>query len=192
LPLLIADVLSTAQGLLPRNQLVLHTALADMLPQVYADPGRVRQVLLNLLSNAIKFTQQGSITVSAYCVSDRAGRHFCAAEDMQPIPQSLEPDAPLPPYVAVSVRDTGIGIPPEQQQRIFDEFYQVHGHPHRSQGTGLGLSIVRRMVEAQGGSIRVESVPRAGSTFTFTLPVQGYHAHQLALVEAQAEAEADP
>jgi signal transduction histidine kinase len=73
------------------------------------------------------------------------------------------------PFLAISVQDTGLGIPPEQQRRVFEEFSQAHGQRSRAQGTGLGLAIVRRLVEMQGGSIWLESIPGEGSTFTFTL-----------------------
>jgi two-component system sensor histidine kinase/response regulator len=121
----------------------------------------VRQILLNLLSNAIKFTEQGSIELRAYAATDRAGTRAPAATDEQ---------AAAAPFVAVSVSDTGIGIPPEQHARVFEEFGQVHGQRSRSSGTGLGLTIVRRLVEVHGGHIGLESTPGLGSTFTFTLP----------------------
>jgi signal transduction histidine kinase/DNA-binding response OmpR family regulator len=115
--------------------------------QLVADRGRVRQVLYNLLSNAIKFTPDGgSITVEAVAV-DRA--------------------------VRLSVSDTGSGIAPEDQAVIFDEFRQVGAIGERQAGTGLGLALARRLVEAHGGSIELESAMGTGSRFTITFPQTG-------------------
>ena len=113
------------------------------LPLTACDRRRIRQVLLNLLSNAIKFTEQGSITLSA----KKKGGKFVFA-----------------------VMDTGPGIPPEMQARIFEPFVQAPGGIKLAQGTGLGLPISRSLVEAHGGSLWLESVVGEGSTFFFTLP----------------------
>ena len=112
---------------------------------VTADRGRLRQVLLNLLSNAIKFsTDGGRITLSAQLAGDR---------------------------VRVAVSDSGIGIAPEDQQKLFQEFVQLDGSPSRRyEGTGLGLALSKRLVELQGGAIGVESQLGKGSTFWFTVP----------------------
>jgi signal transduction histidine kinase len=111
-----------------------------------ADQARVRDVIRNLVSNAIKFTPAGgSVTVTASRQS--RGR------------------------IKVSVIDTGVGIPPEAQQHLFEPFYQVPGiRPHGRQGsTGLGLAVASRLVEAHGGTLSVESAVGEGSTFSFTL-----------------------
>jgi signal transduction histidine kinase len=112
---------------------------------VTADRGRLRQVLLNLVSNAIKFTTDGGrITVSAQIAGDR---------------------------VRVAVSDTGIGIAPEDQQKLFREFVQLDGSASRRyEGTGLGLALSKRLVELHGGTIGVESRLGQGSTFWFTVP----------------------
>jgi signal transduction histidine kinase len=116
------------------------------LPAVRADPARLDQILYNLVSNAIKYTAQGGkITLSAGVYDEE---------------------------VQVSVRDTGIGISREDQERVFERFFQVDqpgvwGQP----GTGLGLTIARSLVEMHGGRIWVESEPDKGSTFFFTLPI---------------------
>jgi signal transduction histidine kinase len=110
---------------------------------INADERMVKQVLFNLLSNALKFTAKGGhVDVSAHADGDD---------------------------VVVSVRDDGVGIAPADQARIFEEFQQV-GTSHLQEGTGLGLAISRRFIELHGGSLRVESEPSHGSTFTFTLP----------------------
>ena len=112
---------------------------------VTADRGRLRQVLLNLLSNAIKFTTDGGrITLSTQVAGDR---------------------------VRVAVSDNGIGIAPEDQQKLFREFVQLDGSPSRRyEGTGLGLALSKRLIELQGGAIGVESQVGKGSTFWFTVP----------------------
>lgn len=115
--------------------------------RVQADRGRVRQILLNLLSNAIKFTPDGGrITLAAGAVNGDA-------------------------EARIAVTDTGIGIAPEDQPRLFKEFSQLDASASRKyEGTGLGLALSRRLVELQGGAIGVESAIGKGSTFWFTLP----------------------
>jgi signal transduction histidine kinase len=112
------------------------------LPVVRVDRSQVERVLANLVVNAIRYTKQGEIKISA-----------------QPRGNS----------VAVSVSDTGSGIPAEYLPHIFDKFVQVPGAA--TGGAGLGLAISRLIVEAHGGQISVQSEPSRGSTFTFTLPL---------------------
>lgn len=122
---------------------------AEHLPLVYADATRLRQIIVNLLGNAIKFTKQGGVTIRSQL--------------------TYEGERAL---VVTSVRDTGIGIRPEDQAIIFDEFRQADGSITREYGgTGLGLAITRKLVEMMGGRIWVESEVGVGSTFSFTLPV---------------------
>jgi CheY-like chemotaxis protein/anti-sigma regulatory factor (Ser/Thr protein kinase) len=115
------------------------------LRQIYSDEGKVSQILRNLISNALKFTERGEVRVAA---------------------REEEPD-----LIAFTVADTGIGIEPRDQTRIFEEFSQVE---HRLQahvkGTGLGLPLSRRLAELLGGTLGVDSEPGIGSTFTLTLP----------------------
>ena len=114
-------------------------------PVINADRGRFSQIMLNLLSNAIKFTPSGGMVRVSYEVHDSA--------------------------VDIAVTDTGIGIAPEDQERIFEEFEQVDSSEGRKQqGTGLGLTLTKRLVELHEGTIRVESEPGKGSTFTVELP----------------------
>ena len=118
--------------------------IAEGVPEgVVADPGRLRQILANLLSNAVKFTESGEVVVS---VASRATE------------------------LTFSVRDSGIGIPPERTEQLFSPFTQLDASTTRIYGgTGLGLAISRRLCELMGGHITVESEPGAGSTFTFTV-----------------------
>ena len=119
----------------------------DRVPaQVIGDAARLRQVLLNLAGNAIKFTEIGGVSVT------------------------VEPGI-WPDELELAVRDTGIGIAPEAQARIFSEFEQADEATRRYGGTGLGLAITKRIVERMGGRIDLDSIPLGGSTFTVRLPL---------------------
>lgn len=126
-----------------RVSLVIEDGLS--LPSLRTDEAKVAQILRNFISNALKFTEQGEVRVRA---------------------------APAPgDRIAFSVRDTGIGIAPEDQERIFEEFSQVeHSLQWRATGTGLGLPLSRRLAELLGGWIELESAPGHGATFTVVLP----------------------
>lgn len=139
------DALRDLSHLARAKRHTIETRLPPELPRAFADREKLRIILLNLISNAIKFTPDGgTITIEG------------ATQDEE---------------LVVSVRDTGIGIPQEEQERIFERFYQVADSLRREQaGLGLGLSIVRGMVELHGGRIWVESRVGEGSSFTFTLP----------------------
>jgi len=122
-------------------------SVADDVDEITADQRKVKQVLFNLLTNAVKFTPSGGHVDVAATRADGE--------------------------IRVSVRDSGIGIAPEDQDRVFEEFQQVSAAKHLSaEGTGLGLPLARRFVELHGGRLWVESTPGAGSTFTFSLPVR--------------------
>ena len=115
--------------------------------RVVGDAARLRQVLFNLAGNAIKFTDRGGVSII------------------------VEPDT-QPDAIAISVRDTGIGISADDQARIFAEFEQADGGSARKYGgTGLGLTISKRIVESMGGTIAIESVPGAGATFRVSIPL---------------------
>jgi signal transduction histidine kinase len=128
--------------------------IPESLPAIYGDQEKIEQILTNLIGNAIKFTPDGGkILITAHLPSH-------------------SPKDGYGQTVAISVKDTGIGIPTEHLDAIFQKFHQVEGSLHRSvSGTGLGLAITKGLVEAQQGKIAVESEMRKGSTFTFTLPV---------------------
>jgi PAS domain S-box-containing protein len=137
--------------LAPRAQakgLAIASDVDERLPErVVGDATRLRQVLLNLAGNAIKFTETGGVGVTVTAGS-------------------------VPGQIVFEVRDTGIGITPEQQDRIFDEFEQADGGSARKYGgTGLGLAISRRIVERMGGTIEVASAPGDGATFRATVPL---------------------
>jgi two-component system phosphate regulon sensor histidine kinase PhoR len=124
----------------------IHLHADDYLPPVGCDREGLKQVLVNLLRNAIKYNRQGGrvdLSLGLY------GGRFCT-----------------------SVADTGLGIAAENLSHIFDKFYRVERDENVAKGAGLGLSIVKQIVESHGGKVWVESKPDAGSTFTFTLPVE--------------------
>lgn len=130
----------------------------DVPPVISTDGQRLQQILKNLLSNAFKFTDQGGVTV---------GIELAHPEKVADLPD-LHADASV---LSISVTDTGIGIPRDKQQIIFEAFQQVDGTTNRQYGgTGLGLSICREFTRLLGGAIEVESKPGKGSTFTLYIP----------------------
>jgi signal transduction histidine kinase len=142
---MVSTVMAATESLARAKKLELVAAVAPGLPMGRGDARRLSQVLLNLVGNAIKFTDQGKIEISG----KRNGEFF-----------------------ELAVTDTGFGIAPEDQKRIFDEFQQVDNTSTRKKGgTGLGLSISRKIVELHGGSISVTSEIGTGSTFKVTVPI---------------------
>jgi signal transduction histidine kinase len=130
-----------------RHAITLDLSLDGRLGDFVGDERKVKQILLNLLSNAVKFTSEGG----------RVGINARQADGV----------------VEISVSDTGIGIAPEDQPKIFEEFRQVGAdYAHKREGTGLGLTLAKKFVEMHGGKIWVESEVGKGSTFTFTLPIR--------------------
>ncbi len=148
------------------KKLGLHASLAPDVPTALrGDAGRLRQVLLNLVGNALKFTDAGQVRLDVALAGPPAER----------VPLTL------------AVRDTGIGIAPEAQERLFEEFTQLDtSATRRFGGTGLGLAISRRIVRAMGGDIGVESRPGTGTAFTVSIALERAHA------PLTAEAEAPP
>ena len=147
---LVEVVLALSRPSARGKQLALVNQVPADFPLVEADEGRIEQVLFNLVGNAIKFTDSGSVTVTA----------------------AMAENGDAPGWVVLSVRDTGIGIAPEDQERVFLSFEQVEaGATRRFGGTGLGLAVSRQLVELHGGALTLESAPGVGSTFSLTLPV---------------------
>jgi signal transduction histidine kinase len=142
----VQTVLTAVESLAAEKKLALQAAVPPGLPLGRGDERRITQVLLNLVGNAIKFTEAGEVRVE---VSTTDGAFL------------------------VAVSDTGPGIAPADQEKIFEEFHQVDSSSTRKKGgTGLGLSIAKRIIQMHGGRIWVESSPGRGSTFSFTLPVR--------------------
>jgi signal transduction histidine kinase len=144
---LLEDVVGTARQLAEQNKNRLILQAQDGLGQLTVDPMRLRQILLNLLSNACKFTKQGEVALRVRRVVD--GRN----------------------WIEIAVADTGIGMTPEQQAKLFEEFSQADSSTARQYGgTGLGLAITRKLARMMGGDVTVTSEPGKGSVFTVRLP----------------------
>jgi signal transduction histidine kinase len=146
IPELLQEVMAELDPIIARSKLAVGTELGARLPAAHSDRQKVKQIVLNLLSNALKFTHEGSVTVRADYV-------------------------PATSTFTLSVRDTGIGIDPADQEKIFEDFQQVDSSPTRAYGgTGLGLSICRRLATMLGGRVTLQSAPGQGSTFTLHFP----------------------
>jgi CheY-like chemotaxis protein len=147
LPELLESGLTLVRERASRHGITLSLEVAPDIDLIEADELKVKRIIVNLLSNAVKFAPDGS---SVAVVAQHAG------DDVQ-----------------ISVQDTGPGISPEDQERIFEEFQQVgQSALQRHEGTGLGLALAKKLVELHGGRIWVESAEGAGSTFAFTLPLR--------------------
>jgi len=150
-PVDVAEVVARATAataaLFEQTELELVIDVAEGLPETRGDRDRLIQVVINLLSNAVKFTPSGTVSVSARLAGDE---------------------------IVVSVADTGVGIAPEDHDRVWEQFGQAGGDTltGKPRGTGLGLPISRQIVEHHGGRMWVESAPGRGSTFCFTLPIR--------------------
>ena len=144
---LLEEIIGTARQLAEQNKNRLVLDAQENLGQLTVDPMRLRQILLNLLSNACKFTKQGEVKLRVKRVVD--GRN----------------------WIEIAVADTGIGMTPEQQAKLFEEFIQANSSTARQYGgTGLGLAITRKLVRMMGGDVTVTSEPGKGSVFTVRLP----------------------
>jgi signal transduction histidine kinase len=145
------------------NGISMRVEITGDFPPMYADAIRLQQVLRNLISNALRFTPQGGdVIISARIINKRSDALATTST------RTLEDQR----QIEVQVRDTGYGIAPEYQERIFDRFYQIPMvDAGRSSGQGLGLAIVKLIVELHRGRVAVESAPGAGSIFKFTLPL---------------------
>lgn len=145
-------VLNLSLPLVGRKQLQLINAIAADLPPAAADSNRVQQILLNLVGNSIKFTEQGTIKITARL-------------------EKTKDKGKQKTWLAVTVADTGIGIPSDKTTKIFEPFEQLDNYTTGQIGTGLGLVVTRQLVRLHGGEIWVESIVGEGSRFTFMLPI---------------------
>jgi signal transduction histidine kinase len=147
LPTALSNAMTLIRERAQRHSIALGLDVDGELGELAGDERKFKQIMLNLLSNAVKFTPDG-------------GKVHVAARRFNG-------------NVEVAVRDTGIGIAPEDQATVFEEFRQVgHDNMRKAEGTGLGLALTKRFVELHGGAIRLDSAPGKGSTFSFTLPLR--------------------
>lgn len=147
---IIVGVMASTIILVEGKPIELRDEIEANLPQVFVDRGRIRQVVINMLSNAAKFTDAGSITLRIRKISKNEQEFIC-----------------------FSVKDTGIGIAPEDMDKVFEAFRQIDSSvARRAEGTGLGMPISYRLVSLHGGELWVESQLDHGSTFSFTIPLQ--------------------
>jgi two-component system sensor histidine kinase ChiS len=154
-------VLILSQPSAKSKSLQLINAIPTNLPPAEADENRLQQILYNLVGNAIKFTSAGTVEVSAKVVIGH--------QSLVISPESLSNDKE---QIAITISDTGIGIPSDKFYTIFESFEQAEGSTARVYGgTGLGLAVTKQLVELHGGEIRVNSKVGEGSQFTFTLPI---------------------
>jgi signal transduction histidine kinase len=157
IPLLVWQAVGLIREEAEEKGLTLTVEVPENLPRLMVDPRRIVQVLSNLLSNAVKFTAEGEIALTVQPLAGGTEIH--------------EWQAPGEGAVLTSVRDTGIGIPAAEMDKIFTRFYQVSDMLcNKPKGTGLGLAICQEIVNHYQGAIWVESTVGVGSTFTFTLP----------------------
>ena len=162
----VLDVASEVESLVSEKGLSLSLVMGAALPRIRTDPTHLRQILVNLLGNAVKYTNEGGIVIRTRLVD--------SLPDSGPAPQSGRSAYPTTPWIGIQVIDTGIGIAPADQSRIFEEFEQIDAGPRGNsaeRGTGLGLAISRRLAALIGGMVELESELGKGSTFTLWLPV---------------------
>jgi signal transduction histidine kinase len=143
---LVAEVMAEVEPIIARTKVKVETDVAPGASKLYADRQKVKQIMLNLLTNALKFTPEGSVSVVAR-------------------------SRPSGDEITIAVIDTGIGIAPADQEKIFEDFQQADNSPTRQySGAGLGLSICRRLADMMDGRIMLQSHVGKGSTFTLVLP----------------------
>ncbi len=152
--LVVSEVIKSTQAQIDGKQLQLNIDIPEDLPLLWADLERLTQIVSNLVSNAVKYTpERGTISISARITSN------------------LEHTEGQSNTVQIDVSDTGIGIPLDEKNKVFEKFFRSEAHEVRSTtGTGLGLNITKHLVNLQGGKIWFESEPGKGSTFSFTVP----------------------
>ncbi len=165
---ILSEVTAVMDGKAQEQQLLLESSVAGEIPRsIQSDPTRLRQILMNLISNAIKFTQRGSVRILV----------------------SLDRSA-AQPVMSFAVQDTGIGMTAEQCDKVFEQFVQADSSvTRRFGGTGLGLAISKRLTEALGGTITVQSEPGVGTTLTFTVATGDLSG--VPMLDGQAAAESE-
>jgi len=150
----LADVIRSMNRQIEEKDQELSLSLPAELPPVWADASRLVQIITNLLSNASKYTHNGRQLIMG------AQRYSSDEQDLAGVE-----------FVEVWVKDQGIGIPLEDQEKIFQQYFRTDASKEMASGTGLGLAITKSLVEMQGGRIWFESVANEGTTFHFTIPV---------------------
>jgi signal transduction histidine kinase len=145
---ILESIITTGRSLVADKPIQIHADYPATLPLLRGDRQRITQILLNLMSNAVKFTAQGSVTLTAYAQNA---------------------------LLILAISDTGMGIAPEDQKAVFEAFKQTDAGLRQGGGTGLGMPITKSLVEAHGGSIRLESELGKGTTFFITLPIKADH-----------------
>ena len=159
-------VLVLCRPLVGNKDLQLINQIAADLPLIRADEDRLQQILYNLVGNAIKFSERGRVVVAAG-VNSRVGREGRGGRAGEGGRWSS-----LPTHLTITVSDTGMGIPADKRDRVFESFEQAEGSTNREYGgVGLGLAVTKKLVELHSGAIWVESTVGAGSQFNFTLPI---------------------
>jgi signal transduction histidine kinase len=170
----VLNVASELESLVNERGLNLSIAVGATLPRVRTDPTHLRQILVNLIGNAVKYTPSGGISVRARLIGNAPRPAFLPRHAHEEASAPLHTPDVRRTWIALQVTDTGVGIAPADQARIFEEFEQVNAGPRgdsMQRGTGLGLAISRRLAQLLGGDIGVESELGKGSTFTVWLPV---------------------
>jgi CheY-like chemotaxis protein/nitrogen-specific signal transduction histidine kinase len=151
---LVGELISQLKPITDAKHLELDSPVSIENPVIRTDRGKLKQILLNLVGNAIKFSNHGKVTLAI-------------SADAKPQPG----DSPTSPRLAISVQDTGIGIPADKLGRIFEKFYQVDDSAHRChEGTGLGLYIAKQLVDLLAGRVDIQSATGKGTTVTVSLP----------------------
>src|SRR5438105_15862870 len=162
----VLDVASEIESLVSEKGLSLSLVMGAALPRIRTNPTHLRQIVVNLLGNSVKYTNEGGIVIRTRLVD--------SLPDSGPAPQANRGSYPATPWIGIQVIDTGIGIDPADQSRIFEEFEQIDAGPRgnsAARGTGLGLAISRRLAALIGGRVELERELGKGSTFTIWLPV---------------------
>ena len=169
----VLDVASEIESLVSEKGLSLSLVMGAALPRIRTDPTHLRQILMNLLGNAVKYTTEGGIVIRTRLV-DSLPDSGQLGSTQTPSSNERVVHPPTTQWIGIQVIDTGIGIDPSDQTRIFEEFEQIDAGPRGNsaeRGTGLGLPISRRLAALIGGIVELESELGKGSTFTLWLPV---------------------